>query len=212
MRPIKECVGLHVQHHRQKPGSIMVGSQIEDLKAKLSDIQKYKGYLTRLWERPLAQIDEPMNKKSLYLTAANFSISKKVFFDLGGFDERLTDAEDFDLGVKAIQAGIPIYFNSEAIGWHDDLITCKSYIKRQIQYKKAHELLKKLKPDIYQDFDNHQINKINPLKKAFFYFFSFPFWQHTVDNFNWLLIFPHTIRYKIYNYIITARSIYYPEE
>lgn len=210
MRPVEDCVQHHLDHHAELARSIMVGSQIEDLQAVKTDIQKYKGYLSRLWEEPLLRHKGCLGKENLFLTAANFSISRDLFFELKGFDERLTDAEDFDLAVRALKAGIPIFFNPKAIGWHDDFITCKSYIKRQIQYRKAHSLLKQLKPELYSDFNNHQFADPGLLKKVFFYAFSFSFWQYSMDHFNWLLVFPRFIRYKLYSYIITARSLYFP--
>lgn len=210
IRPIKECVSFHYEHHINRPDSVMVGSIKEDIEVLSTDIQFYRAYLSRKWEKSLSNYDVKLNKDNLYLTAANFSISKFLFWNMGGFDEQLTDAEDFDFAVKLYERNVPVFFNERAIGWHDDFITCKSYIKRQIQYRHAHNLLKKNKPELYKYFDNHQVGSPSTIKKIFFCFFSFSFWQYSIDYFNWLLVFPIPVRYKLYSFIISARSLYFP--
>jgi GT2 family glycosyltransferase len=211
MRPDFKCVELHVLHHQKFEGSIMVGRQIEDYNIRLTDLQLYKASLSRQWEDSLKIEYGPLQQENPYLTAANFSIQRKEFEKLFGFDIRLTDAEDFDLAVRASKLGIQIYYNKEAIGWHDDFITCRSYIKRRRQYNIAQKKLRYLKEDVYKNIDNYLFDaENNKLKKFIYWCFSWPIWVKVVDDTNLLKILPTRFRYKLYNMIIISLSSYYP--
>lgn len=213
MRPTPPCLESHIKHHQTFPQSILVGNQIEDLSALTTDIQRYKAFLSRKWAIDInSNSEKKIDKNRPFITAANFSISKKTFFELGLFDENLTDAEDFDLAVRASITNIDIYFDPAIVAWHDDFITCRTYIKRTREYKKSHERLKELKPDLYQKFNQYEYNSIGILKKTIYWLFSQSFWIITIDNFNWLKLFPQKIRYKIYDLIITGLGVYFPQK
>ena len=137
MRFTPEVIKQHTLHHQNYPNSILAGNQIEDPTVIKNDIQSYKRNLSLKW---LLKYDKGINKlnsSTLFLTAANMSIPKELFTRLGGFDESLTDTEDKMLALKALEKGVDVYFNNDIIAWHDDFITCKSYIKRRREYEKA---------------------------------------------------------------------------
>ena len=147
--------------------------------------------------------------------AANLSVSKVLFDFLGGFDEKLTDAEDYDLGKRALEQDFAIYFDNEIIGFHDDFITCASYIKRQKQYKISHLKLKTLYPDRYAQNQYIQ-NPAKGLKKLIYWFFSADFWVNMIDEknifkYNFLKILPQKMRYKVYDAVITAQAVHFPK-
>lgn len=213
MCPTKTCIEKHIEHYKKYPNSILTGSQIENSDICKTDIQKYKMFLSMKWSIPLKKIaGEPLPKEKIFLSAANFSISKKTFFELGGFDKDLTDAEDFDLGVRAFKLGIPLYYNDEAFAWHNDQITCLSYIKRQREYSQMHNKLLLLKPLLYNDFSIRVLKKPTGIKAFLYKIFAFRFWIWTIDNFNWLIVFPKIVRYKIYELIISSNGNYYPNK
>ncbi|MEL6944073.1 MAG: hypothetical protein AAFO82_15540 [Bacteroidota bacterium] len=143
----------------------------------------------------------PFDRDSLHLTAANMSISRKLFFDLEGFDERLTDAEDYDLAVRAYERGIQIFYDHTAFAWHDDFVTAKSYFKRRQEYKKAHDILFTINPKLYKKYNNRRTKK-NQSK-------LFPLLAKLISNekvlnlidSNGLLILPKKIRYRLYDLI-----------
>jgi GT2 family glycosyltransferase len=211
MRLGEECVKHHQLHHIHSPGSIMVGTQLEDYNLIKTDIQKYKGELSRNWVKPLLQNKGAMSKETLFITAANFSISKEIYYDLSGFDEQLTDAEDFDLAVRAFKVGIPIYYNPKALGWHDDFITCRSYIKRQRQYALAHKKLIALKPWMKEEGFIKPVQMPVGLKEKVFKFFSNQGWLEFINSPSVMLL-PKKIRYKLYDLIITGNGVLYPDK
>ncbi len=205
MRPTADWLQTHLAKQTQHPNTIQVGGQLEDFAVIQTDFQHYKAQLSRKWSAEVPQ-KEPLQKHNLFLTAANFSISKALFFQLGGFDERLTDAEDFDLGVRAFQQGIPIYFDKDNIAWHDDFITCQSYIKRLKQYAQAHQKLLALNPETYASYPQYQPQSMSFTKKVVYSFFRAGYWVWLIDRMNVLKILPARLRYKLYDIITYAHT------
>lgn len=206
-RTLPATLETHLAHHQKFPASLLVGSVPEDFAVMKTDFQQYKAHLSRKWVKDLPK-EIPMTKENLFLTAANFSIPKTLFWELGGFDERLNDAEDFDLGVRAFQKGLPIYFDGDNEVWHDDFITCTSYFRRLKQYAQSHEKLLALKPEVYTEYNHYQPKPFSWWKRAIYYFFASSFWVWTIDNWNWLKVLPAKVRYKIYDLITTAHTRY----
>jgi len=153
----------------------------------------------------------PLKKENLFITAANFSIPRQLFENLNGFDERLNDAEDFDLAVRAYIAGIPLNFNKLAFAWHNDTITCASYIKRTRQYAQAHKRLVKLKPWMAEKEYIKPAEQPLGWRRQIFKFFASPFWINAVDK-EKLKFLPRRMRYKIYDLIITANGVYFTDK
>ena len=207
MRPTPTCIALHVAHANNHPQSILVGSQLEDFDKVSSDFQMFKARLSRSWA-PFEKFGE-ISPDQPFITAANFSISQVLFQKLAGFDERLTDAEDFDLAVKAAMTKVPIFYNNEVIAWHDDFVTCRSLIKRHRQYEASHQTLLRLNPEVYQKFDQYAVAPIGRLKRLVYWLFTQKFWIWSIDKFNWLRILPQKIRYKVYDVVVTGYSTYF---
>ncbi len=206
-RPEPDCVAKHILHHQHAQNSILVGAVPEDYSLMKTDFQQYKAYLSRKWTTPLEKVEGPLPEARLFLTAANFSISAHSFQQLGGFDDQLTDAEDFDLAIRAFQHGISIYFNARAIAWHDDFITCQSYIKRLQQYKSANQHLYLIKPQLYAQYPRYQRTSVNRAKRLFYSSFAQKYWIQLIDAslLHWIL--PRKVRYKIYDFVTTGYSL-----
>lgn len=212
MRPTPPAVAQHLAHVEKHPNSILVGTQIEEWDVLKNDIQHYKGYLSRKWESEAfnPQTEGKQDPKQPFLTAAHTSMPKAIFEKLGGFDERLTDSEDFDLAVKASLAGIPIYFRPDIIAWHDDFITCQSYIKRQREYKNAHVKLRQIAPERYKNFPQHAPAKPTFPKNIVYSFFGNRFWVRLIDSpRNPLKYLPKSLRYRIYDWVITGLGVHF---
>ena len=121
MRLEPDCLQHHIQHHEKFYGSLVSGAQVYDEKKATNDFQHYKCFISRNWYKEIEFIyPDPLPKDKLHLTAANFSVSKSIFEQLGMFDESVNDMEDFLLAYKAVQNNIPVYYLHRAFGWHDD--------------------------------------------------------------------------------------------
>lgn len=64
--------------------------------------------------------------------APNFSLRKRDFHDVGGFNERLTYGyQDVDLGLRLHGHGVRIVYRPAAIGYHDHPTSVRAYLGRQ---------------------------------------------------------------------------------
>lgn len=212
MRPIEDCIAYHIQHHQQFSDSICVGGQLDDYQKAKKDIQKYRAHLSRKWGKLALGESGQIDTKQPYITAANCSMPKSLFFELGAFDERLRDTEDFDLAVRATQKEIPIYLKPEALGWHDDAVTCQSLIHRGRAYQKSYQYLKSLKPELYQQFNQYDYHPVSGFKKNIYNLITQKIWVKAIDHFNFFTIFPQKLRYKFYDILITGYIAYFPNK
>lgn len=211
MRPLPRSVEEHVAHHRQYPGSIVTGGLQEEVTEGATELFKYKSYLSEKWLSPLkGEGSKALAERQVFVTTANFSIAKKDFESLGGFDERLTDAEDYEFAVRAVKKGVPLYFRDDAFAWHDDSVTTPSYIRRQRQYAKANAKLLAIHPEWVQEGYLKTPYQPTGMKALLFKLFCSKVWVNAIDN-NTLKILPVGLRYKLYDYIITANGAFYPE-
>ncbi len=213
MLPENNCLQQHIIHHHQHWGSILTGSAIDVQREKCTEAQTFKTSLTLKWSQQLIQTQgQPLPADQIFLTAANFSISKQLFTLLNGFDERLTDAEDYDLALRAHKAGIPLFYNHEAFAWHDDRISFRTYIHRLRQYTRAQEMLTILKPELYAGKNKYQAPPPTGIKGCIFRFFAKKFWINQADKNSWMKLIPRNLRYRIYDVIIMTNGTFFPEK
>jgi glycosyltransferase involved in cell wall biosynthesis len=204
MRPEPNCLEHHIHHHLKYIGTALSGNQIEDpLKAK-TDFQKYKAKRASGWMNTYPNHLIKMENNNLFFTSANCSIPREIFNHFEGFDERLKDAEDFDLSARMLTAGIDIYLDPKCLGWHDDYISLSKYIKRQREYRKAWLKLIELKPDLLKNFNRFSPNPQSSFKALFFKIFAFKKWIHLIDKTKVLLLLPEIVRFRIYDYVVAS--------
>ncbi len=214
MRPESHCIQEHIQHHKKFPNSLLSGAQIDDVNASDKVFQKYKSYLSNKWATPLLSLQgSSLPADKLHLTAANLSIAKELFSQLGGFDERLRDAEDFDLAIRAMKAGLAVYYNHAAFAWHDDFVTIKSYIARLRQYKKAHHTLRTLKAELYRDIILREETRLPGWQTAIYRVFVNKHLLNSIENDNFLIkLLPAKLKYRLFDIITTAYGVHFVNE
>jgi glycosyltransferase involved in cell wall biosynthesis len=205
MVPFDDSVERHIEFHKTHKG-IVSGFSLECQSPGKTDIQNYKAHLSKVWTTKYSDGVTRLNLSILFFTAANASIKKNLFDLLGGFNENLTDAEDHDLACRALIKNIPVFFDKDNRAVHNDLISCQSYIKRLRLYAIAHAQLKKYHPERYSD-----ARKKNLFKRIIYRIFAIRLWVSLIDRevFVWLL--PQKIRYKLYDVVIQALGIEYPD-
>jgi glycosyltransferase involved in cell wall biosynthesis len=202
MLPEPDSIAKHMtQHESAKTPIVLCGNILEIQGSDKSDIQNYKAFLADKWTARFTTGVNPLTTDNLFLTAANLSMPKKLFKDLNGFDERLTDIEDRELGFRILRKGIPAFFDKSNIAIHNDAISCKSYIARVCQYTLAQDKLKQLIPELPGR------PYASGLKRIVLYGFSFGFWIELIDKEILIVHLPKRIRYKIYEWVIYAQGI-----
>jgi glycosyltransferase involved in cell wall biosynthesis len=202
----KNTVEHHILFHTKYPHSLYCGNQVDMPEFSRTDIQNYKAYLSIRWTEKYLPGLNKLDFFNLFFTAANCSLRREEFIKLNGFDERLRDAEDYDLAYRALEMGLPLYFDKDNVAIHQDFISCSSYVGRQIQYKIAHEKLIQLHPQR----EKNVIRKISGIKKVFYWPFSFPIWHKLIDETSVLKFLPESVRFKLYDWVIFASSSVFP--
>ncbi len=213
MRLDENCLKAHYKHHQNYSGTILVGLVQEDPLLAETEIQKFLAHQRIGWLKRLEQNENPMSLDQIYITAANFSISKTTFNKIGCFDPRLKAVIDYDLAMRATELGIPIYYNKDAIGWHEDFITCRSYINRKRQGVSNGKMLKKMKPALVDKYNRYKDYRLSGIKTLKYSLFGNSFFVWTIDKCNlYKYLFPKKIRYGLYATVIMALGKYFPEK
>jgi glycosyltransferase involved in cell wall biosynthesis len=204
MIPSPDSVKKHYEFHTQYRNSILSGNQVETTDPQKTDIQNYKASLTKKWTAKYTQDITQLNTNNLFFSAANCSIPRKIFEQLNGFDDRLTDAEDFDFAYRSIEKNIPVWFDQTNVAIHNDSITCTSYIKRIREYQQAHQKLNELHPE-----RKSTVHTSKKFKLFIYRLFAYKFFPKVIDNTKLFMIFPIKIRYRLYSIIIQSLAVEY---
>ena len=203
MQPEPESILKHVNFHQKYVG-LLSGNSIELMNTDKPDIQNYKAGLGKKWTEKYSDGLNELNKANIFFTAANCSIPRNLFNTLNGFDNRLTDAEDYDLATRGLSIGTQVFFDKGNVAIHHDPITCVGYIKRQREYNRAQ---KKISVDVGEKNDD---NLIETSKRILYAPFAFAIFPRIIDSFNVFLIFPKWLRYKLYSVVIHSLARVYP--
>lgn len=190
----------YISFFRNGEYTTAVGSVEPNFSNKNCDFQQYCGYLGSKWGKTVSAGE----LKRPYITANNFGISRIFFHKMGGFDERLNDAEDFDLAVRIFEAGYPIFYDSQLIVHHQLQSSFRDYINRQLEYKNANEQLLAINP-VVRKYKSHL--HYGRFKRAFLWFFSFSFFPDSIDNYVFKL-FPAKVRFKLYDWVLEANILF----
>ncbi len=206
-------VDEHINFHKTYIEAVAVGVLIPTTTTPDTDYGKYRVWLNDQWNKQLNTQTEIELLSYPYICAANFSITKKLFIDIGGFDERLNDAEDYDLAVRLKKDKTKIYLNKKCVVVNNDtdaILNCSNTIKRQRQYRYYHQKLVELKPEIHKG-GVREVVLPNPIKTFIYKTFFCNKWMIEAVNKELLLFLPKTIRYKIYDAVITANGVLFPK-
>jgi glycosyltransferase involved in cell wall biosynthesis len=204
MEPGLDGVKSHAEFHKDHEG-ILTASTNEIVSSDKSDIENHKAFNSKKWMEKYSMGLNKLNSFNLFFTAANSSFKRRDFEKLSGFNESLTDAEDIEIAWRALKSKLDVYFDRANFAIHHDKLTCRSYIRRQREYRSAQSKVH----DLHSDFVRTD-SEVRPLKKFVFNFFSCSLFPWFIDTFNIFLLFPKKLRYKIYDLIIHSLSNVYP--
>jgi GT2 family glycosyltransferase len=125
MVPTAGLLGRHRRAHAGSSPRFMMGPCLHppdgaDVTGPIAD------YAER-WFGALAEAGEVT--KAFDFSVANTSGPRTAWIEVGGFDERLSGwgGEDYEIGLRIIERGIPVRFDPEAIAWHHQLRTVREF-------------------------------------------------------------------------------------
>jgi GT2 family glycosyltransferase len=161
---------------------------------------EYASYLNDKWSDGALQssvLETP------YLNAGNMMMRKSVFLELGMFDARLRDAEDFELAVKAFDRGMPIYFDRSIQAGHHLQKSFLVYAKRLVEYERARNALRTVNPTAARYIVARR--NVSTMKRYLYKAFSWPFIINLIDR-GVFRILPKRVRFRIYDFLLTSYS------
>lgn len=146
--PSPSLVAEHMEWHRRCPGSAIVGACPFGLGAGISRL----GQFGRDWWHAQYQLMAATNHKNTFrdFLTGNASLPRQVFIELGGFDESFRHAgrEDFEFGLRLLEAEIAIQFNPEAYGHHYPADGFMRVMRRAWVHGKADVILARKHPSV----------------------------------------------------------------
>lgn len=123
----EDFLALHLQAHRQWPGALVVGAIYLPKEAVKTPFGKFRQAL-ELQNIPVASGPTTMRN---FCTAANMSLERARYFELGGFNEALRSAEDQELALRhTARGGQIVYLPKADTIHHDHSLDIRSYCRR----------------------------------------------------------------------------------
>lgn len=202
--PAPDSIVSHVAFHQDREHAILTGNTPQGLEIEPTDFSCYRAYLSNKWVGHFPDNPVLLEKNNVFMSAANCSLKKNTFTKMDGFSESLKDAEDKEFSIRAFKCGIALYFHKQNIAVHNESTTCRSYVLRLRQYATANRTVSEMHPDFYT-------TELRPssVKNILYWLAAHASLVTIIDKFNFLIVLPRSIRYRIYDLITYALSMVY---
>ncbi|MBI2021326.1 glycosyltransferase [Candidatus Daviesbacteria bacterium] len=100
---------------------------------------------SNFWEKSIA-LERNLYKHEQVITAARV-YPRKLFFDLGGFDEKLVAGEDWDLSINAQKLGYKLIYTKREILHYEHISSLGSFLRKKNYYVRNISLFKNKHPE-----------------------------------------------------------------
>jgi GT2 family glycosyltransferase len=142
-------VAEHLSRHADRSIDVVLGhfTQATD---GLSD-PFLASYVRAWWSSRFAERVDVAHRFSFDdLFSGNFSIKRKLFFGVGGFDERFThehSGEDYELAIRLLKVGARFSYAPSATAIHKDNPTIERFLHRGFADGQAHAIIARKHPE-----------------------------------------------------------------
>ena len=195
----EHLIGNYALHLAAK--SIIVGVARGNRQGSDSEFSDYAEFLNKKWT-PVNESKQITKLSVPYINAQNFMIEKELFVELGGFDERLSDAEDFDLAIKAYARSEEILLDRALMVHHKLQKNFEEYAIRNVQYFTARKKLIEINPNASKFIEP----SITGIKLYIYALFRSTAWMKAIDN-GVFKFFPQKMRFRLYSFLIAAQYL-----
>jgi len=139
-------VEAHVRAHGKDRKQVVIGY----LPAMLSNPRDYFHLELLGWWEAMFEVMRAPGHRFTYndLLSGNFSIQKEFFDNIGGFDPAYLVHEDYELGLRLVEAGALFVFEANAWGHHYEHTDLERALRRKYQEGIADVLLAHAYPEI----------------------------------------------------------------
>lgn len=131
-----DLIAVHVGLHQAEPTPQAI---ISYLPPRLN-VQRglFRSELRMWWEDTFVRMRE-IGRRARYsdLLTGNFSIKTEVFRRVGGFNPALRCHEDYEFGLRLIQAGVVLTFAHAARGYHHEITQYDRSLRRKFDEGRA---------------------------------------------------------------------------
>jgi GT2 family glycosyltransferase len=132
-------IQAHANAHYGRPDHVVLGYLPPVFPAQ-SDF--FYNSLRSWWEDVFFAMRQPGYRYSYHnLLSGNFSLEAELFARVGGFDPAFRCHEDYELGIRLIDAGALFSFAPEALGLHHDRTDLKRLLQRKYEEGRADVLI-----------------------------------------------------------------------
>jgi len=198
-------VERHLELQSCYPNSLISGQIFQDLNATTNlDFCRFRRYQEALWAKSLP--DQRNAFRGFHFSSGNLSINRNLIKSLGGFNDSLSDCEDFYLGIIARKNLVPIYFDPTLICYHCDYRNLSSYIQRSLEYIRSKQDILSLCPEALREYSYaFQVPSssrpfLSLMRRLFVYNHA---WARILAS-PLFVVLPLDLRYRLYDYVISS--------
>lgn len=193
-----DVVSRHLAFHEAGSGRALVGQVPLRGSVPETDVQQFRRWLEIGWTANLPKCLGPMPDSVTYLTAAHFSIQKDLFYAMNGFELGLNWGEDRQFAARLKSAGVPIWYDQQAVAWHHDPMNFRRLALRL--RKESDDSSPALAPK----------PALNRWKSLILRPFANEIWVRRIDEGAfWLKLAPRSLRWFVYRLVLAALSYHY---
>lgn len=119
VEPTTNCIAAHVRAHTEMPGSVVFGPYPPLPRPTRS---LFRLLMRQWWAEKFDHLAAPGHRFTYQdLLTGNLSLRAELWERVGGLDPRFRKSgEDYELGARLMQAGVPFVFAPDALAFHHE--------------------------------------------------------------------------------------------
>ncbi|MBX3001863.1 MAG: glycosyltransferase [Caldilineaceae bacterium] len=160
IEPTPELVQAHVRRYKRGSRRVVIGY----LPPMVTKLDFFQSELRLWWISTFWPMSTP-GHRFVYtdLLSGNFSLERDFFQEVGGFDDSLLCREDYELGMRLIQAGAEFRFAPDALGYHHEKTDLRRALRRKYDEGLADIVIGRRYPELRSTFLAARLMKYHTL-------------------------------------------------
>lgn len=116
VEPGETFLAAHIDAHEAHPGSVVLGPYPP---LPVASCSAFRLHARQWWRQHFEALAEPGHRMSYRdVLTGNLSVTKSTWEIVGAFDPALRAHEDYEFGIRAIEAGVPVVYEPRAHAYH----------------------------------------------------------------------------------------------